>query len=191
MDQDLELMLRVRHGDAESFELLLRRYRGPMVSYFSRMVRDRALAEDLAQDVFLRVYQARHRYKAEARFTTWLYRIATNLALNAIRDRKGVAGSNQTADVDADFEVSMLRDPKPSAEQCLIGSDRERLIRQAVEALPESQRAAVILHKYQGVDYRQIAKVLGVSVSAVKSLLFRAYESLRERLHPLLEGGQL
>src|SRR3989304_1509696 len=88
MDRDLELMLRVRRGDAESFEELLRRHRRPVVNFFSRMVRDRALAEDLAQEVFLRVYQARQRYKPEARFTTWLYRIATNLALNAIRDRK-------------------------------------------------------------------------------------------------------
>src|SRR5579885_3378479 len=88
IDSDLELMLRVQNGDAESFELLLNRYRLPLVSYFVRMVRDRALAEDLAQEVFLRVYQARQRYQPEARFTTWLYRIATNLALNALRDRK-------------------------------------------------------------------------------------------------------
>src|SRR5712692_11662531 len=90
MDQDLDLMLRVRAGDSASFEELLRRYRVPLVSYFRRMLRDPALAEDLAQEVFLRVYQARERYRPEARFTTWLYRIATNLALNAIRDRREV-----------------------------------------------------------------------------------------------------
>jgi RNA polymerase sigma-70 factor (ECF subfamily) len=153
IESDLELMLRVRDGDAASFEVLLRRHRVPVVSFFRRMLRDEALAEDLAQEVFLRVYKSRERYQPEARFTTWLYRIATNLALNAIRDRKD--------------EVS----------------DK------AVEALPENQRAAVILHKYQEVDYRQIAGILGVSESAVKSLLFRAYETLRVRLEPLLREG--
>src|ERR1700733_13986619 len=88
IDSDLDLMLRVREGDAASFEILLRRYRLPLVGYFCRMLRDRNLAEDLAQELFLGVYKSRDRYQPEARFTTWLYRIATNLALNAIRDRK-------------------------------------------------------------------------------------------------------
>ena len=190
MDQDLELMLRVRRGDAESFELLLRRHRTPLINYFSRMVRDRSLAEDLAQEAFLRVYQARQRYQPEARFTTWLYRIATNLALNAIRDRRGTAQPIECAEQE-NAEFSRFVDSKPTVEQRLMQSDRERLIRQAVEALPANQRAAVILHKYQEVEYHQIAKILGVSVGAVKSLLFRAYESLRTRLQPLLEGGEL
>ncbi len=189
IDQDLELMLRVRGDDAESFELLLRRHRTPLVNYFCRMVRDRALAEDLAQEAFLRVYQARHRYQAEARFTTWLYRIATNLALNAIRDRKPVASADASTGREGEPASARLADSRPSIEQRMIESDRQRLIRQAIEALPGNQRAAVILHKYQEVDYQQIARVLGVSVSAVKSLLFRAYESLRARLEPLLGGG--
>jgi len=191
MDQDLELMLRVRSGDAESFEVLLRRYRVPLVNFFVRMVRDQALAEDLAQEVFLRVYQARRRYQPEARFTTWLYRIATNLALNAIRDRKPVAAMVQFEDGAKQSDAAHIADERPTAEQLMMESERERMIRRAVEALPEKQCAAVILHKYQNVDYRQISKVLGVSESAVKSLLFRAYESLRARLEPLLKGGQL
>lgn len=191
IDQDLELMLLVRQGDAESFEVLLRRYRAPLVNFFVRMVHDRALAEDLAQEVFLRVYQARHRYQPEARFTTWLYRIATNLALNAIRDRKGSVASNGFHEQDSESEVARVVDEKPVADQQMMQSDREHIIREAVEALPEKQCAAVILHKYQDVNYRQISKVLGVSESAVKSLLFRAYESLRERLEPLMKEGQL
>ncbi len=190
MDQDLELMLRVREGDAESFEVLLRRYRSPLVSFFVRMVRDQALAEDLAQEVFLRVYQSRHRYEPEARFTTWLYRIATNLALNAIRDRKQTV-PRENQDIEEGGEVARAVDPQPTAIQQLVQRDRERLIREAVESLPEKQGAAVILHKYQGLDYRRIAKVLGVSESAVKSLLFRAYENLRARLEPLLKRGSL
>ncbi len=191
MDQDLELMLRVRAGDNSSFGELLRRYRVPLVNYFSRLLRDPALAEDLAQEVFLRVYKARGRYRPEARFTTWVYRIATNLALNAIRKRKEVHAPSKEDGLRGDSESSSIVDPKPTVEQRLIEMDRERLIRQAIDALPENQRAAVILHKYQEVDYRQIAKILGVSVSAVKSLLFRAYESLRVRLEPLVKGGQL
>ncbi len=191
IDSDLELMLRVRSGDAESFEVLLRRHRRPLISYFCRMVRDQALAEDLAQEVFLRVYQARARYQPEARFTTWLYRIATNLALNAIRDRREPDAPVEADGWDRDSPEAQIPDSKPTAEQSLIRSDRERIIRQAVEALPGNQRAAVVLHKYQEVDYRQISRILGVSESAVKSLLFRAYETLRERLEPLLKGGQL
>ncbi len=191
MDQDLELMLRVRAGDDSSFGELLRRYRVPLVNYFSRMTRDPAQAEDLAQEVFLRVYKARNRYQPEARFTTWLYCIATNLARNALRDRKQVEPPSREETLSQNPESARFVDPKPTVEQQLMVTDRERLIRQAIEALPENQRVAVILHKYQEVDYRQIAKVLGVSVSAVKSLLFRAYESLRVRLEPLLKGGQL
>ena len=191
VDSDLDLMLRVRQGDAGSFDELLRRYRTPLVKYFSRMVRDEALAEDLAQEAFLRVYNARYRYRPDARFTTWLYRIATNLALNAIRDAKGRQrqdGNGSTEDGETSFEFV---DPRTSAEQQMIETDRGRMIREAIEALPENQRAAVILHKYQDVDYRQIAGILKVSESAVKSLLFRAYETLRERLEPLVRGGEL
>lgn len=191
LDSDLDLMLRVRQGDAASFDELLRRYRLPLVKYFCRMVRDQALAEDLAQEAFLRVYKARHRYRPDARFTTWLYRIATNLALNAIRDARGrqpQGGSGRPEDGETPLEFT---DPKASVEQELIETDRGRMIREAIEALPENQRAAVVLHKYQDADYRQIAGILKVSESAVKSLLFRAYETLRTRLEPLVRGGQI
>jgi len=191
MERDLELMLRVRAGDETSFEELLRRYRAPLVNYFSRMLGDRAQAEDLGQEVFLRVYQARERYTPDAQFTTWLYRIATNLALNAIRDRKRQQSRVEPADGGEGPSAASLPDPRPTVEQELVITDRQRLIRQAVEALPPNQRAAVLLHKYQDVEYRQIARVLGISESAVKSLLFRAYENLRVRLEPLLTGGQL
>ena len=189
IESDLELMLRVRDGDAASFEVLLRRHRVPLVSFFRRMLRDEALAEDLAQEVFLRVYKSRERYQPEARFTTWLYRIATNLALNAIRDRKDQVTDTAGEDDDGSAVLERFVDPHPTVEQRLVQDDRQRLIRQAVEALSENQRAAVILHKYQEVDYRQIAGILGVSESAVKSLLFRAYETLRVRLEPLLREG--
>ena len=191
VDSDLDLMLRVRQGDASSFDELLRRYRTPLVKYFCRLVHDQALAEDLAQEAFLRVYNARYRYRPDARFTTWLYRIATNLALNTIRDVKGRQRqdtSNSGEDGETPFEFV---DTRASVEQEMIETDRGRMIREVIESLPENQRAAVILHKYQDVDYHQIAKVLKVSESAVKSLLYRAYETLRVRLEPLVKEGLL
>jgi RNA polymerase sigma-70 factor, ECF subfamily len=195
LDSDLELMLRVRRGDAESFDELLRRYRAPLISFFVRMVRDRALAEDLAQEVFLRVYRSRERYRPDARFTTWLYRIATNLALNALRDRRSasrrIPAEDSGAEGGQESEAARVADRRPTIEDRLIESERVGHILRAIEALPENQCAAVILHKYQGIEHRQIARVLGVSESAVKSLLFRAYENLRARLAPLLEGGDL
>jgi RNA polymerase sigma-70 factor (ECF subfamily) len=193
IESDLELMLRVTHGDVESFELLLNRYKVPLLSYFVRMVRDQALAEDLTQEVFLRVYEARERYQPEARFTTWLYRIATNLALNAIRDRRcePLTCVVPEGDDGQAAPLERLADGRPSVEQHMLELDRERAIREAIESLPERQRAAVILHKYQEVDYRHIAQVLRVSESAVKSLLFRAYESLRVRLQRLMQGGMV
>jgi RNA polymerase sigma-70 factor (ECF subfamily) len=191
IESDLDLMLRVRDGDAASFEVLLRRYRLPLVGYFRRMVRDQAMAEDLAQEVFLRVYKSRERYQPDARFTTWLYRIATNLALNAIRDRRDEVSGSADEDGEGGATLERFVDPCPTVEQRLVQRDRERLIRESVEALPDNQRAAVILHKYQEVDYRQIAGILSISESAVKSLLFRAYETLRVRLEPLLRDGQI
>src|SRR5579871_5430085 len=132
IETDLDLMLRVRDGDAASFELLLRRYRLPLVSYFRRMLRDQALAEDLAQEVFLRVYKSRERYQPAAKFTTWLYRIATNLALNAVRDRRDEVSGSPDTDGESGSFMEMFVDPCPSAEQRLIHADRERLIRESV-----------------------------------------------------------
>ncbi len=191
IDSDLQLMLRVSQGDAESFDELLRRYRTPLVKYFCRMVRDQALAEDLAQEAFLRVYKARQRYRPDARFTTWLYRIATNLALNAIRDGRNTQRLGEVGFSEEGERTWDVTDPKASVEQQMIETDQQRVIHEAIEALPEKQRAAVILHKYQEVDYRQISAILRVSESAVKSLLFRAYETLRVRLEPLVREGQL
>ncbi|MBZ5563819.1 MAG: RNA polymerase sigma factor [Acidobacteriia bacterium] len=114
-----------------------------------------------------------------------------NLALNTLRDRKPEVPADAPTEHEDAPPLERFVDPQPSVEQQLMRGDRERLIRQAVEALPGNQRAAVILHKYQEVDYRQVAEILRVSESAVKSLLFRAYETLRARLEPLLKGGQI
>jgi RNA polymerase sigma-70 factor (ECF subfamily) len=195
---DVQLMLDVKSGDVSSFELLLRKYRTPVVNFLYRMVRDTAAAEDLAQEVFLRVYRARGQYLPTAKFTTWMFRIATNLALNALRDgryRQQEVSIDRAAfdSVDRESEPPALEIPdrQPSIELELIRRDRAEQIRRAVEALPEKQRAAVLLHKYQEMDYDEIAGVLGCSESALKSLLFRAYETLRVELAPLVEAAQV
>ncbi|MFZ0739505.1 MAG: sigma-70 family RNA polymerase sigma factor [Candidatus Acidiferrales bacterium] len=184
---DVQLMLEAKSGDHASFELLLQRYRGPLVNFLFRMVRDSAAAEDLAQEVFIRVYRARDRYAPSAKFTTWLFRIATNLALNRIRDtRHQRLEISLDAPAEEDAPVFELPARELRVDQLLVQRDRAALIRNAVEALPEKQRIAVLLHKYEDMDYAEIAKVLECSEAALKSLLFRAYETLRVQLAPLV-----
>jgi len=189
LEPDAELMLRVKEGDSASFERLLGKYRSPVIGYLYRMVQDQGVAEELAQEVFLRVYRARSTYEPAAKFTTWLFRIATHLALNSLRDRRFERGRQSLDEVDGDARAIQLADRRTNREQELVAEAYLIEIRQAVAALPEKQRAAVLMHKYQEMDYTQIGTVLGCSTSAVKSLLFRAYETLRGRLsHLAVEG---
>ena len=182
---DAEIMLRVKAGDESAFDYLVQKYRRPLVSFMYRMARNTAAAEDLAQDVFLRVYRSRQTYEASAKFTTWLYRIATNLAVNHARDtrheRPEVTVSLDEPDEETGTTLDVA-DGTVTAEEALVRRERMRAIRSKVEALPERQKLAVIMHKYQQMDYKQIADVLKLSESATKSLLFRAYETLREQL---------
>jgi RNA polymerase sigma-70 factor, ECF subfamily len=182
---DAAVMLRVAEGDEAGFTYLAEKYHRPMIHFLYRMVGNHAVAEELAQEVFLRVYRARSSYRAEARFTTWLYRIATNLAVNHARDTKHERAA-QTVYLDAPDEETGttpdLADDDPSVEERMLRDERMAAIRRHVMALPERQRMAVLMHKYQGMDYRQIGEVLKLSESATKSLLFRAYQTLREKL---------
>ncbi|HSY33109.1 MAG TPA: sigma-70 family RNA polymerase sigma factor [Verrucomicrobiae bacterium] len=189
---DVQLMLDVKAGDEQSFALLLHRYRTPLVNFLYRMVRNREQAEDLAQEVFIRVYRARADYVPSAKFTTWLFRIATNLALNSVRDTR-----HQRMEVSLDAPVTVdseegderpldVAEKNPNIEEHLVQEAQRDMIRHAIDKLPEKQRAAVLLHKYQDLDYGEISKILSCSESALKSLLFRAYETLRVELAPLV-----
>jgi len=182
---DAEVMLRVKAGDESAFDYLVQKYRRPLVSFMYRMARNTAAAEDLAQEVFLRVYRSRQTYEASAKFTTWLYRIATNLAVNHARDtrheRPEVTVSLDEPDEETGTTLDVA-DGTVTVEEALVRRERMLAIRSKVEALPERQKLAVIMHKYQQMDYKQIADVLKLSESATKSLLFRAYETLREQL---------
>ncbi|MEZ5367239.1 MAG: sigma-70 family RNA polymerase sigma factor [Bryobacterales bacterium] len=150
------------------------------------------MAEELAQEVFLRVYRARDGYEPTAKFTTWLYRIATRLALNSIRDRKPERNQRSLDDSGVGGEAPKLEavDGRATREQELLAQAGLSAVRRAVESLPEKQRAAVLMHKYEELDYQRIAGALDCSVSAVKSLLFRAYERLRTELAPLGRGAK-
>jgi len=182
LERDAELMLRVREGDDTSFALLLERHRAPVIHFLYRIVQNQPASEELAQEVFLRVYRSRATYEPTAKFTTWLFRIATHLALNWIRDRKKERGQESLSEELLDGVERQVPDRQPTVEQELLYAVKLREIRRAIELLPEKQRAAVMMHKYEELEYAQIAKTLGCSESAVKSLLFRAYETLRARL---------
>ena len=182
LERDAELMLRVREGDDTSFALLLARHRGPVIHFLYRMVQNAPVSEELAQEVFLRVYRSRATYEPTAKFTTWLFRIATHLALNWIRDGKHEKRQESLDEDLIDGVERQIAGREPNVEQKLLYQVKLREVRKAIEALPEKQRAAVLMHKYQELDYAQIARTLGCSDSAVKSLLFRAYETLRSRL---------
>src|SRR5882762_6106865 len=166
---DVQLMLDVKAGDEQSFALLLHRYRSPLINFLYRMVRNREQAEDLAQEVFLRVYRAREDYIPSAKFTTWLFRIATNLALNSVRD-------NRYQRMEISLDAPVTTDAEDGDEKTMD--------------VAEKHPAAVLLHKYQELDYGEISKILECSESALKSLLFRAYETLRVELAPLVASGK-
>jgi RNA polymerase sigma-70 factor (ECF subfamily) len=189
LEHDARLMLQVKAGDTTSFELLLAKYRSPIVNYLTRMVRNQGVAEELSQEVFLRVYKARGSYEPTAKFTTWIYRIATHLALNSIRDRRHEKNQRSLQEEVEGRQRLEVRDTRANREQEMFAETRLQVVRRAIAELPQKQRAAVIMHKYQELDYVHIAGALGCSVSAVKSLLFRAYETLRARLQHLGADG--
>ena len=186
---DAAIMMELRAGNMAGFDYLIQKYRKPIIHFMYRMVHNQALAEELAQEVFLRVYRSRETYRAEARFSTWLYRIATNLGVNHARDTRNERAASKVYLDQPDPETGStpdVADATPSIEADLLRKERLQAIRQHVLALPERQRMAVLMHKYEEMDYKQIGEVLKLSESATKSLLFRAYQTLREKLKSFL-----
>ncbi|MEM6799145.1 MAG: sigma-70 family RNA polymerase sigma factor [Planctomycetota bacterium] len=193
-DPDVRLMLRVRDDDAAAFEELMLRYQNRVVSLIGHLVGRRDMAEDLAQDVFLRVYRARKRYVPGAKFSTWLFTIANNVASNALRSlsrRKEVHVAPSPGDTGANpLELSAA-----AASALMPGrlADKAELcdaVQQAVATLGERQRVAVLLAKFEGLSYTEIGEVLDMTPQAIKSMLSRARGKLREALEPYLQHGQ-
>jgi RNA polymerase sigma-70 factor (ECF subfamily) len=187
MDEQIsseELMARIAKGDEDAFEILVNRHQTSVSNLIYHFIGDKTQAKDLAQEVFLRVWQAAKTYKPKAKFTTWLYRIGANLCLNELksaRRKKWFSLNRSDENSEHTFEET-LTDSAPSAEDLLLSKERSRQISDALQSLPENQRMALILKRYDDLSYQEIAQIIGCSVSAVESLLVRAKRSLQEKL---------
>ena len=179
-----DLMARIAEGDDDAFEILVNRHQTSVLNLIYRFIGDRTQAKDLAQEVFIRVWHAAKTYKPEAKFTTWLYRITANLCLNELkssRRRKLFQFLRFGEDQENTIE-EVLVDASPSPEDLLLSREQSRRISDALQSLPDNQRLALILKRYDDLSYQEIAKVIGCSVSAVESLLVRAKRTLQEKL---------
>jgi RNA polymerase sigma-70 factor (ECF subfamily) len=179
-----ELMARIAKGDESAFQTLVERHQISVLNMIYRFIGDSTKSQDLAQEVFLRVWQTAKRYEPKAKFTTWLYRIATNLCLNelkASRRRKWLRFFHVDTEGQGSGEED-FSDGSPSPEELLLSRERSREITGALQSLPENQRMALILKRYEGLSYEEIAGILNCSVSAVESLLVRAKRNLQQKL---------
>lgn len=195
LDPDVGLMLRVREDDAMAFEQLIQQYQGRLIRILEHVVGRKDIAEDLAQDVFLRVYRARKTYKPGARFSTWLFRIANNVASNSIRDRSRRKEVQVTSGDSSDSKAMRMETMAMASSGVMPArnidkSERAAMVRQAIEALGERQRMALLLSKFEGLSYQEIADTMELSTKAVKSLLMRARVNLKVLLQPYLDEGQ-
>ncbi len=185
-DPDIRLMLRVRDDEAGAFEELVERYQHRLVGVMNHLVGNAEEAEDLAQEVFLRVYRARKKYRPRSKFSTWLFTIANNLALNALRSRqrKPVVPLpvNESGPLGARPEEQLAHDPRTGPMQKVQKQELAEQVRQALDGLNERQRMAVVLNKFEDMNYAEIAEVMGLTTKAIKSLLSRARMNLRVAL---------
>lgn len=193
-DSDAALMLRVKRGDRAAFEELVTRYRQPVLSFVFRTLPDATEAEDLAQGVFVQVWKSAARYEATAKFSTWLFTIARNLCLNEFRRRSRHPADSLDAPAHAGTDEPRghgVEDHRvTAAPDTLLRAELEAKVAEAVAALPENQRTALLLWQQDDMAYDDIAEVLGCSLSAVKSLIHRARETLKARLKPYLVTGE-
>lgn len=189
-DPDIAIMLRVRADEPGAFRELVQKYEHRLVGVLHHIMGDAAEAEDLAQEVFLRIYRARRKYRATAKFSTWLFTIANNLALNALRNRqrKPVVPfpANDAGPLGPRPAERLAYDHRDPPSQRLANQELSAVVRRAVESLNERQRMAVLLNKFAEMNYADIAAVMGLSTKAVKSLLSRARSNLRVALEPYI-----
>ena len=192
LDPDAQLMLRVKRGDLAAFEELVEKYKQPVMNLIYRSIQDLAEAQDLSQQVFVQVFKAAHRYRISAKFSTWLFTIARNLCQNEIR-RRSRHPADSLDQTRADNEAEPLRqyeDAKNfSPPELLLQSELTEKIQEALAELPENQRTAILLFREQELAYEDIARILGCSLSATKSLIHRGRETLKQKLKPYLRTG--
>jgi RNA polymerase sigma-70 factor (ECF subfamily) len=191
-DPDAALMLRVKQGDTAAFAELVDKYKQPVMNIAYRMLHDAMEAEDLAQVVFVQVFKSAHRYQVSSRFSTWLFTIARNLCLNEIRRRSRHRAESLEAPhpEQEDLPLHQYEDKQTAAPpEHLLHGELESKIEQALAELPENQRLAIVLCRQEELSYEEIARVLGCSVSATKSLIHRGRETLKQKLKPYLQSG--
>ena len=192
LDPDAALMLRVKQGDREAFSSLVEKYKQPVMNVVYRTLPDATEAEDLAQHVFLQVYKSAHRYEVSAKFSTWIFTIARNLCLNEIRrrSRHPADSLDAPASENEDLPMRQIEDTKAySPPEALLYAELDEKIDRALAQLPEKQRTALLLCRQEELSYEEIADVLGCSLSATKSLIHRARETLKQQLKPYLRDG--
>ncbi len=192
MDLDAELMLRVKRGDLAAFEELVQKYKHPVINIIYRMLHDLDEAEDLAQNVFVRVYQSAARYEVSAKFSTWIFTIARHLCLNEIR-RRGRHPAQSLESSQSESEESAPRqypdDKIVGPPQAFLHRELEQKIQEAMDSLPDKQRLALAMCQENELSYEEMARILGCSLSATKSLIHRGRETLKEKLKPYLQSG--
>jgi RNA polymerase sigma-70 factor (ECF subfamily) len=182
-DPDVQLMLALKKGDRSAFEVLMRKYYARILNFIYRFLGNRQIAEDLTQDVFMKVYKSAFRYRPRSQFQTWLYTIAKNTCLNQLRRKRTMLVSlDQTFHASDNEFRTEIADPDADPDRELLQKERASMIRAAVNALPNNQRMAVILRRYENFSYAQIATTLNVTDKAVKSLLSRAKVNLKNKL---------
>jgi RNA polymerase sigma-70 factor (ECF subfamily) len=192
LDPDAALMLRVKQGDMAAFTELVDKYKQPVLNLAYRMLRDATEAEDLAQVVFVQVYKSAHRYQIASKFSTWMFTIARNLCLNEIRRRtRHPTDSLEGHQADHDDQPGRQFEDVTtcSPPENVLHGELEQKIEEALAELPENQRTAVVLCRGEELSYEDIAKVLGCSVAATKSLIHRGRETLKRKLKPYLHSG--
>src|SRR6266403_4818840 len=192
-DPDAALMLRVKQGDMGAFADLVDKYKQPVMNLAYRMLRDATESEDLAQNVFVQVHRSAHRYQVASKFSTWLFTIARNLCLNEIRRRARHPADSMDAPhpEQEDQPAQQFEDQKTfSPPASLLHGELVEKIEAALSELPENQRLAILLCRQDELSYEDIAKVLGCSLSATKSLIHRGRETLKAKLKPYLRTGQ-
>ncbi len=182
---DTDLMMRVKAGDKSAFKPIVENYQRRVINVAYRLLGNREDAEEVAQETFLRAYLSAKSYKPQAELFTYLYSIATHLALNRLRKRKRVRWFSLDASREDGAEEpgqEVIGNPVDRPDMSLERAEREALVRHALDALPAAQKTAVILNRYEGLSYKQIAEVMDISVSAVESKLHRAKQTLRKKL---------
>ena len=187
--QDIAWMARIKEGDTEALRELIEAHQHRIVAAVTRMLGDELDAEDLAQQVFIRVWKSAPRYEPSAKFTTWLFKITRNLVFNELRRRKRHPTRSLDATMDDDDRPLQIPDPgTKAADTSLLDDEMQSAIQKAIEELPEIQRIAIVLRRYDDIPYEDIGEILGLSVPAVKSVLFRARTELREKLKKYLDA---